>query len=114
MAGDCADSSACSGTAMRGLHLFPVLRQSCASAAWRPVYLDEVSAVFVRVRPENEGVIARLQIQCATTPLPAVIPQRATTGAFNQWANAAAVLQALGRNAEAFDTTKRALAIFPR
>jgi hypothetical protein len=45
-----------------GLHLFPVLRQFCASEAWPPVYLDEVSAVFVRRRPENEDLIARLRI----------------------------------------------------
>jgi Flp pilus assembly protein TadD len=96
-----------------GLHLFPVLRRFCSSAVWRPVYLDEVSAVFVRVRPENERLIDRLQIQCATAPLPAVARPGNTTEAFNQWANAAAVLQALGRNAEAFEAINRALAIFP-
>jgi tetratricopeptide (TPR) repeat protein len=95
-----------------GLHLFPVLRQFCASPAWRPLFLDEVSAVFVRVRPENESLINRLQIQCATAPLPAVPSQRSTTEAFNQWANAAAVLQALGRNREAFEAINRALSIF--
>jgi hypothetical protein len=95
-----------------GLHLFPVLRQFCASPAWRPVFLDEVSAVFVRVRPENERLIDRLQIQCATAPLPAVPSQRSTTEAFNQWANAAAVLRALGRNGEAFEAINRALSIF--
>jgi Tfp pilus assembly protein PilF len=96
-----------------GLHLFPVLRQFCASDTWRPVYLDEVSAVFMRRTPENEGLIARLQVQCATTPLPAVVPQRNSTEAFNRWANAAAVLHALGRDSEAFEATKRALSIFP-
>jgi tetratricopeptide (TPR) repeat protein len=95
-----------------GLQLFPALRQFCTNSAWRPVYLDEVAAVFVRVRPENEGLIARLQIQCSNAPLPAVRLPQQTTAAFNQWANAAAVLQALGRNAEAFDATDRALAIF--
>ena len=95
-----------------GLHLFPVLRQFCASPAWRPVYLDEISAVFVRVRPENEALIDRLQIQCATAPLPAAPSQQSTTEAFNQWANAAAVLRALGRNGEAFEATNRALSIF--
>jgi hypothetical protein len=96
-----------------GLHLFPVLRQFCASAAWRPVYLDEVSAVFVRVRPENERLIARLEIPCATAPLPAAAPRRNTTEVFNHWANAAGVLQALGRDAEALEATDRALAVFP-
>jgi tetratricopeptide (TPR) repeat protein len=95
-----------------GLHLFPVLPQFCASDAWRPVYLDEVSAVFVRRTPESRGLIERLQIECATTPLPEVPPEGNTTQAFNQWANAAAVLHALGRGSEAFDATKRALSIF--
>jgi Tfp pilus assembly protein PilF len=96
-----------------GLHLFPTLRQFCASEAWPPVYLDEVSAVFVRRRPENADLIARLRVQCATAPLPAVVPKGETTEAFNRWANAAAVLQALGRNDTALDATSKALAIFP-
>ena len=96
-----------------GLRLFPVLRQFCTSDTWRPVYLDEVSAVFVRRTPESQGLIERLQIDCAATPLPAVIPQGNSTQAFNRWANAAAVLRALGRDSEAFEATKRALEIFP-
>jgi tetratricopeptide (TPR) repeat protein len=96
-----------------GLHLFPVLRQFCTSNTWGPVYLDEVSAVFIRTAPENQELIDRLQIQCATIPLPAVAPQGNSTEAFNRWANAAAVLHALGRGSEAFEASKRALAIFP-
>ena len=96
-----------------GLHLFPMLRQFCGSEDWPPVYLDEVSAVFVRRRPENEDLIARLRIQCATAPLPAAVPEENTTEAFNHWANAAAVLHALGRNDAAFEATSKALAIFP-
>ena len=96
-----------------GLHLFPMLRRFCASELWPPVYLDEVAAVFVRRRPENAELIARLAIQCATAPLPAVVPEGDTTEAFNSWANAAAVLQALGRNDAAFEATSEALSIFP-
>jgi tetratricopeptide (TPR) repeat protein len=96
-----------------GLHLFPMLRQFCGSEDWPLVYLDEVSAVFVRRKPENEDLIARLRIQCATAPLPAVVPKENTTEAFNHWANAAAVLHALGRNEAAFEATSKALAIFP-
>jgi len=69
--------------------------------------------VFVRHRPENDDLIARLRIQCATTPLPAAAPQEGSTEAFNHWANAAAVLRALGRNDNAFEATDKALAIFP-
>ncbi|HXW17978.1 MAG TPA: tetratricopeptide repeat protein, partial [Candidatus Acidoferrales bacterium] len=96
-----------------GLPLFPALQEFCSSDAWRPVYLDEVSAVFVRRRPENEALIKRLQIACAVAPLPAVTPEGNDSTAFNRWANAAAVLHAIGRSSEAFEATSRALAIFP-
>jgi hypothetical protein len=41
-----------------GLHLFPMLRQFCASTTWPPVYLDEVAAVFVRRSAQTEDLIA--------------------------------------------------------
>jgi hypothetical protein len=41
-------------------------REFCASNQWIPVYLDEISAVFVRRRPENEE-FNRLRIHCDTT-----------------------------------------------
>lgn len=95
-----------------GVDLFPVLRQFCASAAWRPVYLDEVSGVFVRHTPESEGLIAKSGIDCATAPLPRTAPQGDGSRAFNQWTNAAALLHALGRDPEAFAATTHALDIF--
>ena len=94
-----------------GVELFPVLRQFCVSAAWRPVFLDEVSAVFVRRVPENASLIQRFDIDCAKTPLPRTAPQGHGSQAFNQWANAAAVLHALGRNSEALAATTQALGI---
>jgi tetratricopeptide (TPR) repeat protein len=42
-----------------------------------------------------------------------VVPPENSTKAFNRWANAAAVLRALGRGSEAFEAIKKALAIFP-
>jgi hypothetical protein len=41
------------------------LPEFCASNKWIPVYLDDVSAVFVRRRPENEE-FNRLRIDCNT------------------------------------------------
>jgi len=96
------------------LQFFPLLPQFCTSKTWRPVYLDEVSVVFLRRRPETEILVQRLQIDCATAPLPEAPPSPGEnrSKAFNQWANAAAVLHALGRNGEALSATTSALAIF--
>jgi Tfp pilus assembly protein PilF len=96
----------------QALEQFP-LSQFCSSSTWQPVYLDETSAVFLRRQPETEGLIRRLQIDCATAPVPAVVPAGDGAGAFNQWANAAAVLSRLGRGTEALAATEKALAIFP-
>ena len=98
----------------KGIRSFPVLRQFCSSDIWKPVYLDENSAVFIRNSSNNESLLSRLQINCFTTPVPATNPAHDDSKTFNQWANAAAVLQALGRNPEAFAATSRALAIFPQ
>ena len=95
------------------LQFFPVLKQFCESEQWRPVYLDEGSVVFLRRRPETEALVKRLQINCSTAPLPPIAPPANGTKAFNQWANAASVLRALGRNEEALTAANKALAIFP-
>ncbi len=94
------------------LQFFPTLRQFCESDLWRPVYLDEVSVVFLRRRPETEALIRRLQIDCSTAPLPALPVAAGGTKAFNQWANAASVLHALGRDDEALAAANRALTIY--
>ncbi len=96
-----------------GVEEFPLLRQFCASNNWRPVYLDEAAAVFVRNIPANESLIAKLQVNCAAVPIPAVAPTHDDSKAFNQWANAAVVLQSLGREPEALTAVSKALAIFP-
>jgi tetratricopeptide (TPR) repeat protein len=95
------------------LQFFPMLKEFCESDLWRPVYLDEVSVVFLRRRPETGELIGRLQIDCSTAPLPAFPAAGTGTDAFNQWANAASVLRALGRDGEALAAANKALAIFP-
>lgn len=87
------------------------LQDFCDSKVWRPVYLDEVSAVFVRRMPQTEEVIQRFPVDCATAPLPAEAPGANQVKAFTVWANAALVLAGLGRNAEALAATDKALAI---
>jgi Flp pilus assembly protein TadD len=96
-----------------GVDLFPVLPRFCTSTTWRPVYLDEVSVVFVRRSPQSEDLIQRAEVDCAKAPLPRTPAPGRDSQAFNQWANAAAVLHALGRNSEAFVASSKALDIFP-
>ncbi|HEV2348378.1 MAG TPA: hypothetical protein VG028_00875 [Terriglobia bacterium] len=93
------------------------LPQFCQSQLWRPVYLDEVAAIFVRNVPENAELINRLQINCSTVP----IHPAATVGAgwqesgerYNAFANAGSLLYMLGRSAEALKDLQSAEAIFP-
>jgi tetratricopeptide (TPR) repeat protein len=89
------------------------LKGFCDSREWRPVYLDEISAVFVRRKPETEDLIQRLQVDCATATLPAAPLDYSAAGSFNQSANAASLLAALGRQTEALSATDSALAVFP-
>jgi tetratricopeptide (TPR) repeat protein len=89
------------------------LKDFCASDTWRPVYLDEVSAVFVRRTPQTEALIHRFPVDCATAPLPAETEFGNRSEEFAAWVNAAVVLQALGRNLDALDASEKALAIFP-
>lgn len=97
-----------------GLKFFAnVLAQFCESATWRPFYLDEVSVVFVRVRPETQELIERHPVDCFTAPLPAPPPDNEPSHAFNHWANAAAVLLVLGRNQESIAASNSAIALFP-
>ena len=43
----------------------------CNSKTWSPVYLDELSAVFVRRTPANHAFIERFPVNCAIASLPA-------------------------------------------
>jgi tetratricopeptide (TPR) repeat protein len=90
-----------------------VLRNFCNSTGWRPVYLDEAAGVFVRRKPETEDLIRRSQVECATVSLPAGPLLSSSAGRFNQWADAASVLAALGRNSEALAAADQARLIFP-
>ncbi|HUB82798.1 MAG TPA: tetratricopeptide repeat protein [Bryobacteraceae bacterium] len=91
-----------------GVQFFPAFRQFCSSGSWTPVYLDDVAVVFLRNTPETEALAARLRVDCASAPVP-----KSTAPGFQEWANAAGVLQGLGRDAEALAATGKALALFP-
>jgi tetratricopeptide (TPR) repeat protein len=89
-----------------------LLKTDCDSKEWRPVYLDEVSIVFVRSKPENEDLIRRFEVDCATASLPRN-PLPLTTTSFHPLLNASRMLFALSRNAEALSASDKAIAIFP-
>lgn len=89
------------------------LRNFCASNLWRPVYLDEVSVVFIRRSPETEGLIQRFPVNCATAPLPATTQFHSSAEGFAAWISAAGVLQVLGRDSEALSASEKALELFP-
>ena len=103
-----------------GLEYVP-LRQYCASSQWKPVYLDEVSIVLVRNRPENQQWIQRFAIDCtnyriappATDSLPGnrlSVRERAELYTF--YANTASIYYVLGRDNDAASAVGRAETLF--
>jgi tetratricopeptide (TPR) repeat protein len=90
----------------------------CGSRNWLPVYVDEISAVFLRNTPQNAGLIQRLGVDCTTVHFSE--PEdargdsyRARANAYNFYANAGSVLYLLGRDQEAQQNLARAVAIQP-
>jgi tetratricopeptide (TPR) repeat protein len=95
---------------------FPQLQAFCRSHTWRPVYLDEVSAIFVRRTPPTEALVDRLQIDCQSIsfvqPTDFGSSARSRAEVFNTLANTGGVLYSLGRYPEALASLDRAQTIF--
>lgn len=94
-----------------GIALFPQLKGFCSSQIWRPVYMDEVAAIFLRRTLQTAEQVNRLQIDCdkvSFTPRPELKPAEL----FNFSANSAEILYTLGRYPEAFVQLDRAQSIF--
>ena len=89
----------------------------CSSHKWKPVYLDEVSVIFLRVRAENEPWLSRLALDCRTAPLtpPVIHPDslRDQAALYEFSANAGSVLYVLSRDSEAAALLGAADALFP-
>lgn len=101
-----------------GMTLFPHLHEFCHSKSWAPVYMDDVSAIFVRRSPETISLIARLEIDCdkKSLELPPD-PERGHSGRsqaqlFNAWANAGGILYSLERYPEALAYLDHAEEVF--
>ena len=98
-----------------GLGSFP-LGAFCSSRQWKPVYLDDVSAVFLRDTPQNAPLIQRLRIDCATVKLSPHIGHggwRGRAEEFQFLADSAAIYFLLGRDQESFSALDRAQQLFP-
>jgi len=101
-----------------GIQSFPQLSAFCKSQTWRPVYMDEVSAVFVRRTPQTGNLINALQIDCdkvafpALTYMGALASRRMRAEQFNWWANTAGVLYNLGHYEQALAYLDHALTVF--
>lgn len=85
----------------------------CNSSAWRAVYMDEVSLVFMRNSPETRPWLDRLSIDCASRQF--APPESASRIELHDfYSNAAGLLFALHRDNEAAVETRRAAALFPQ
>jgi tetratricopeptide (TPR) repeat protein len=94
------------------------LQDFCASKSWKPVYLDDVAIIFVRNRPDNAALIARLGIPCDTAPISAPDAAsgnsfRARAERFNYLMNTASIDFMLSRDAEAASSLAQAEQLFP-
>ena len=100
-----------------GLGSFP-LQDFCQSILWKLVYLDDVSVIFVRNRPENSAFIKKFDMRCESA---ALAPPRLAAGdsfraraeRFNYLMNAGSIFYALSRDAEASSTLEEAEKLFP-
>jgi tetratricopeptide (TPR) repeat protein len=106
-----------------GIALFPQLRAFCQNETWRPVYMDDVSAVFVRRTAQTAALVDRLQIDCDKVSFvpPADLQasdsfshliSRNRAELFNFSANSAEILYRLGRFQEATIQLDRSQSIF--
>jgi tetratricopeptide (TPR) repeat protein len=84
----------------------------CRSSTWRPVYMDDVSLVFLRDTQQNRPWINRLQIDCGTQELnpPDAVPRSAL---YDFYLNSGALFFELHRDQESQRSLRNASALYP-
>ncbi len=89
----------------------PYLVSLCQSREWRPVYMDDVSIVLLRNRPENRPWIDRDEVNCQShnfTP-----PNASRLELSNFYANVGYIFLQLGRYSEALDAFNHGAELAP-
>lgn len=94
------------------------LDADCKSRNWRPVYLDDVAAVFLRNSAQNSELLHQLEIDCSTVPfaephLAANAGYHARADEYNFYANAGALFYLLGRDQESARYLDEAAQLYP-
>lgn len=100
-----------------GLGTFP-LADYCHSKNWKPVYIDEVSILLVRNRPENAELLSRATVRCDAihlTPPPTAMGNsfRARAERFNFLMNSASIYYLFSRDQDALAALQDAAQLFP-
>ncbi len=84
----------------------------CQSATWRPVYMDDVSLVFLRDTPQNRSWLDRLQIDCQAHQLtPPASGSRPAL--YDFYRDSGALFFELHRDQEAEESLHHASALYP-
>ncbi len=91
-----------------GYRISPALL--CSSQAFRLVYLDEVSGVWIRNSPGNQAWLDRLGRPCPGEPFP--VPDGTRAQRYNFLANAGQLYQSLGNDALALEAYTQAEKLF--
>ena len=103
-----------------GLEYVP-LHDYCTSKNWQPVYLDDVSIMLVRRRPENDSLIQRFAVNCADFAIDPPFDDRFPVSAlsvarraqfYQSYADIASIYYVLGRDGDALNAAQRAGQLF--
>ena len=96
---------------LRGLRNLDVYK-FCQSTNWRPVYMDDVSLVFLRNTPSNSSWLNRLALDCSTKPISP--PSSASRSVLHEfYVNSGELLSVLHRDRESEASLQHADESYP-